>query len=71
MSDEPSEGHVALLAHSGMYAAALGAGVTLVLSGQSTITEASVFVSPFLMYMQKVAPVPAARTGRRRQADRQ
>lgn len=61
MSEEP-EGRVALLARAGMYGGVLVAGVALVLSGETTPTEASVFVSPFLMFLQKGGSASPART---------
>ncbi|WP_405545713.1 hypothetical protein OG478_36330 [Streptomyces phaeochromogenes] len=69
MSEEP-EGREALLARAFMYGGALAAGVALVLSGKTTPLEASAFVSPFLMYLQKGGNALPARTGNRRQAPR-
>lgn len=60
MSDEP-EGREAQLTRAAMYAVALASGVALVLSGKTTPLEASAFTSPYLMYLQKVAPAPVSR----------
>jgi hypothetical protein len=54
-----------------MYAGVLAAGVVLVLAGKTTPSEASVFVSPFLMFLQKGGPVPPSRTRNRRQSPRE
>ncbi|MFJ9243064.1 hypothetical protein [Streptomyces sp. NPDC101776] len=69
MSDEP-EGRAALLARAAMYGGALASGVALVLSGKTTPLEASAFTSPFLMYLQKAATVPAFRAADRQQPAR-
>ncbi|MEV7447050.1 hypothetical protein AB0O22_38920 [Streptomyces sp. NPDC091204] len=67
---ESMEGRVALLVWATMFVSVLSAGVTLVLFGGQTPTEASLFVAPFLMAVQHFNRGPALPPAVKQRADR-
>ncbi|MFE9257119.1 hypothetical protein [Streptomyces sp. NPDC006879] len=68
---ENTEGRAALFARAAMFGSALSAGVVLVLYGKTTPMEASAYVSPFLLFLQKANLTPAAQGATRKRTPRE
>lgn len=68
---ENSDGRVALVVQASSYGLTLVVGLVLVLCGKTTPLEASAYVSPFLMTIQKANAAPDPKQAARRRSESQ